>query len=175
MSCNCFSGKPSFSLNITFDERLKASACHCNSRFVVEENHRRFCIECKNVSDVNKYMIDKWFDNSSQHRKCDYFFEYKKNGNKHPNVDTAIFVELKGVDIDDAAKQIDQTITTFKKGGYFRTATVKKVVAAIVFSHFPSNNSSYRAAVSKLRKNHGDLKVKVEHYAKSMTYDPNKV
>lgn len=106
---------------------------------------------------------------------CDYFFEYKKNGNKHPNVDTAIFVELKGVDIDDAAKQIDQTITTFKKGGYFRTAAVKKVVAAIVFSHFPSNNSSYRAAVSKLRKNHGDLKVKVEHHAKSMTYDPNKV
>ena len=173
MSCNCFSGNPSFPLKITFGERLKASACHCNSRFVVEEMHRRFCIECKNVDDVNKYKIDKWFDNSSEHRKCDYFFEYKKNDDNNPNVEIAIFVELKGVNIDDAAKQIDQTISTFKQGGYFRTTAIKKVVAAIVFSHYPSNDSSYRAAVAKLRKSHKDLKITVEHQAKSMTYNPN--
>lgn len=172
MSCNCFSGKPSFPSQISFDERLKGSACHCNARFVVEENHRRFSINCKNVDDVNKYMIDKWFDNSSCHRKCDYFFEYKRVEGKHPKVDTAIFVELKGVNIDDAVKQIDQTITIFMQGGYFRTIAINKVIAAIVFSHYPSNNSSFRAAWLKLRKNHKELKVKDILHAKSLTYNP---
>lgn len=174
MSCNCFSGKPSFPSRITFNERLKRSACHCNARFVVEENHRRFCINCNKISDVNKYMIDKWFDNSSDHLKCDYFFEYKRIDGEHAKVDTAIFVELKGVDIDHAVKQIDQTITTFKQGGYFRTTTINKVIAAIVFSHFPSNNYSYRSAWLKLRKHHKELKVKDLCHAKSLTYDPNK-
>lgn len=172
MSCNCFSGKPSFPSQISFDERLKRSACHCNARFVVEENHRRFCINSKNIDDVNKYKIDKWFDDSSCHRKCDYFFEYKRTEDEHPKVDTAIFVELKGVNIDDAVKQIDQTISTFKQGGYFRTSTINKVIAAIVFSHYPSNNSSFRAAWIKLRKNHKELKVKDCIHAKSWTYDP---
>lgn len=172
MSCNCFSGKPSFPSQISFDERLKMSACHCNSRFVVEENHRRFCINCKNVDDVNKYMIDKWFDDSSCHRKCDYFFEYKRVEGEHPKVDTAIFVELKGVNIDDAVKQINQTISIFKQGGYFRSTTTNKVIAAIVFSHYPSNNSSFRAAFLKLRKNHKELKVKDCIHAKSLTYNP---
>ena len=158
---------------MTFDARLKASACHCNARFTVEENHRRFSISSKNTNDVNKYKIDKWLFNDSSHKKCDYFFEYKKSSStRQICIDTCIFVELKGVDINHAIEQIDETIKVFKKNEYFRYVTVSNVVAAVVFSHYPSNDSSFRSAVKNIRRNHKDLKVKVKHQATSLTYKP---
>lgn len=173
MSCNCFWGKSPVTLKMSFTDKLQASACHCNARFTVEENHRRFSIVSKNVNDVNKYKVDKWLYNDNTHKKCDYFFEYKRTlGQKKTNIDTCIFVELKGIDITHAVEQIDETIRKFKEAKYFQSVNVSKVIAAIVFSHYPSNNSSFRCAVEKLRKNHKDLHVHVEHKANSLDFQP---
>lgn len=173
MSCKCFFGKPTITSKMSFEERLKASACQCKARFTVEENHRRFSISSKNLNDVNKYKIDKWLINDSIQKKCDYFFEYKKNSTiRRISIDTCIFVELKGVDINHAIEQIDETIKVFKKNGYFSYVTVYHVVAAVVFSHYPSNDSSFRLAVTRLKKNHKDLKVEVIQQATSLIYNP---
>lgn len=168
MGCKCFDKKPVFKNTDSFDYRYNASKCNCLSRFTVSENKSKFTILSKNVSEVDKIKIDDCFDNSSEHRKCDYLFVYTSSSNQ-----IYIFVELKGTDIAHAITQIGNTINLFYKEGYL---TNKKVIGTIVCSRHPSNDGTYRKAKLTLEKSLSS-KIKgfrIEKKNREMIYDPIK-
>ena len=107
MSCKCFDQKPQCRPTDDFIVRLEASKCHCTSRFTVQERKCKFAILSRDISVIDKYKIDGHFDTDATHDKCDYLFRHHP---ANPEKNTCLFVELKGIDIEHAVKQIGDTI-----------------------------------------------------------------
>jgi len=168
MSCKCFNKKAAFKDTHTFAQKYEISKCVCKARFCAIENRSKFTIDSKDIANVDKIKIDGYLDSSFEHKKCDYLFVYKdvEKSNKQ-----YIFVELKGENITDAVKQIENTINIFIHNGYLRK---DRVIGAIVNSRNPSNDGSYRKAKLQLEKKMSTkLKgFRIEKEYKTMTYDP---
>ena len=169
MSCKCFDQKPFYRPSDSFFIRLEASKCHCTSRFSAKEMGSSFLILSRDVSVIDKYKIDGYFDTDTTHDKCDYLFHY------HPNSiqkDTFIFVELKGIAIEHAVKQINETIERFSRNGFFTKKKKLNLIGAIVSTGYPSNDATYRSLVKELTKRFRQYSLRIERKTYEMRYIP---
>ena len=96
-----------------------------NDRFVVfKENNRVFKVNNQGYKELVKYYIDKCLIENIQNQKaCDYGLKNDKN---------FYFIELKGKNIIQACKQINQTIDYFYK--YYKEDIQANVLMAIIIS-----------------------------------------
>ncbi len=168
MSCKCFAHIPAFRQDASFAERLDMSRCSCTARFVVSENKSRFELLSCTLDEVDKYKIDNYFNQDKTQKKCDYYFNY--HSSDKPNV--CIFVELKGIDIETAVRQLEAALTDFEKNGYFGDIKSTKVFCAIVSTGSPSNDSTYRSLVKALKTRHKRLNPTIERKKYEMRYNP---
>ncbi len=168
MSCKCFDNIPSFRKGLSFAERLDLSKCRCDARLVVNEKKSRFELLYCSKNEVDKFKIDNYFNQDKTQKKCDYYFNYHPSG--QPNV--CIFVELKGVDIETAVKQIETTLSDFERNGQFEAIKGAKVVCAIVSTGYPSYDATYRSLVKSLKSKHKHLNPSIERKKYEMRYNP---
>ena len=94
-------------------------------RFIVfKENNRVFKVNNQRYKELVKYYIDKCLIENIQNQKaCDYGLKNDKN---------IYFIELKGKNIIQACKQINQTIDYFYK--YHKDDIQENVLMAIIIS-----------------------------------------
>lgn len=71
---------------------------------VVQENRSKFELINKNRINVDKVQVDGGLISCSNTEKCDWILSYKSQS------DTALFIELKGCDIDKAISQLVSTL-----------------------------------------------------------------
>lgn len=168
MSCKCFIQVPHFRSSATFEERLESSKCTCNARFVVSEKKSRFELSNCTLKEVDKYKVDNYLIQDRTQKKCDYYFHYHSDS----TTNVCIFVELKGIDIETAVKQLDETITYFESNHYFLSLTNPKIICAIVSTGYPSNDATYRRAVKNLISHHKSLQPTIQRSTYNMRYNP---
>ena len=168
MSCKCFVHIPKFAQGLSFSECLDLSKCSCTARFVVRENKSRFELLSCALDEVDKYKIDNYFNQDKTKKKCDYFFNC--HSLNHPDV--CIFVELKGVGIEIAVKQLETTLTEFESNGYFGGIKNPKVICAIVSTGYPSDDATYRSLIRNLKLKHKHLNPTIERKKFDMRYNP---
>ena len=169
MSCKCFDQKPQCRPTDDFLVRLEASKCHCESRFSVKERKSSFIVVSRDSTIIDKYKIDGYFDTDTTHDKCDFLFHY------HPSdaqKNTCIFVELKGVDIEHAVKQIGDTIDRFSREGYFDEKQNLNLIGAIVSTGYPANDATYRRRVMEITKRFSRYHFRIENKKYEMRYAP---
>lgn len=169
MNCKCFDQKPNCKAADSFFSRLDASKCCCSSRFKVQERKSGFAVLCRDTSLVDKYKIDGHFDTDATHDKCDYLFHYHP---VQPPKDTCLFVELKGVDIDHAIKQIGDTIGRFAHDGFFSGKPDLSIIGAIVSTGYPANDATYRRRVMEITKRFRQYHLRIENKKYEMRYQP---
>ena len=169
MSCKCFDQKPLCRPTDDFIVRLEASRCNCTLRFTVQERKSKFSIMSRDTSVIDKYKIDGHFDTDATHNKCDYLFHHHPT---NPEKNTCLFVELKGIDIDHAVKQIGDTIDRFSRDGYFNDKPNLSIISAIVSTGYPTNDATYRRRVIDLQKRFKQYHLRVERKTFEMRYQP---
>ena len=169
MSCKCFDQKPQCRPSDDFIIRLEASKCSCTSRFTVPERKSKFAVLSRDTSVIDKYKIDGHFDNDATHDKCDYLFRYHPI---NPEKNICLFVELKGVDIDHAVKQIGDTINRFSHDGYFHDKPNLNIIGAIVSTGYPANDATYRRRVMEVTKRFQQYHLRIENKKYEMRYVP---
>lgn len=169
MSCKCFNQKSSCKPTDEFIVRLEESKCKCASRFTVQERKCKFSIISHDTTVIDKYKIDGHFDCDATHDKCDFLFRY------HPaylQKNTCIFVELKGVDIEHAVKQIGDTIERFSCEGYFEDKDDINLIGAVVSTGYPSNDATYRRRVMEITKRFKRYHLRIENRKFEMRFIP---
>lgn len=169
MSCKCFNRKTSCKPTDEFSVRLEASKCKCVSRFTVKERKSKFSIVSHDTNVVDKYKIDGHFDCDATHDKCDFLFCYHPTNSQK---DTYIFVELKGVGIEHAVKQIGDTIDRFSLEGYFEDKQAVNLIGAIVSTGYPSNDATYRRHVMEITKRFKRYHLRIENKKFEMRFIP---
>ena len=169
MSCKCFDHKPSCRPTDVFFISLEESKCYCASRFKVHERKSSFVMVSRDVTAINKFKIDGHFDTDTTHDKCDYLFHHHPSGTKK---DTCIFVELKGVDIEHAVKQIGDTINRFSRDGYFHNKPNLNIIGAIISTGYPANDATYRRRVMEITKRFSQYRLRIENKKYEMRYIP---
>lgn len=175
MSCKCFDSKAALRSKTCFFQRLHASCCHCASRFTVSERKSKFNMRSADLDMVDKFMIDGFYDSDQQHNKCDYLYGYNlpyglHRVNDHEVTSVALFVELKGTDVEHAARQIDSTIERFYKQGFFRH--VDKAYGVIISNGMPSNNATFRKACKEILHKWKRIGLVLVQYPLEASYDP---
>ena len=117
---------------------------------------------------MDKYKVDNFLLQDKSQKKCDYFFSY------HDNTETTvcIFVELKGIDIETAVLQIDNTIAFFEMQRYFEKFNRKKIVCAIVSTGNPGNDATYRRLAKRLSTKYKMYTPIIERKKFEMRYNP---
>lgn len=169
MSCKCFDQKPTYSHTDDFIIRLEASKCQCTSRFTVKERKSKFSVESHDTSVIDKYKIDGYFDTDTTHDKCDYLFRFHPT---NPQRNTCLFVELKGIEVEHAVKQIGDTIDRFSRDGYFHDKQNLNVIGAIVSTGYPANDATYRRRVMEITKRFRQYRLRIERKTYEMRYQP---
>lgn len=170
MSCKCFDKIVAFKPTDTFDIKLNKSKCKCSSRFNVKENKSRFSICSNSTKLVEKYKVDGYlFDKRSSHKKCDYLFVYH-----HKKIDTIIFVELKGEDIEKAVRQLENTISIFDGEQFFRRMNKFALIGAIVSTGYPADDATFRKLKKGINDKFRKYKIQIEHKKFHMRYDPKR-
>ena len=122
-----------------------------NKKIAVSENGRKFTINNPDQKEVAKIKVDGCLIDDDRER-CDYLFEViipDIKDKETKNIDTAIYVELKGSDIEKAFKQIMATL------GYLidRHRQVNKE-CFIVASRVPKASTKTQELAEKLKKSH---------------------
>ena len=124
-----------------------------NKKIPVSENGRKFTIDNPDKKEVVKIRVDGCLIDDDRER-CDYLFEViipeiKDEGSETKNIETAIYVELKGSDIEKAFKQIMATL------GYLvdRHRQIDKE-CFIVASRVPKASAKTQELAEKLKKSH---------------------
>ena len=153
---------------MTFADRLDQSKCKCNARFVVSEKKSRFEVLSCTLEEIDKYKVDGYLYQDKTKKKCDYFFNYHTKN--QPSI--CIFVELKGVDIETAVKQLESTIEDFEKNDYFKNVGSTKVICAIVSTGYPNDDSTYKRLVKNLKTKYKRLNPTVERKKFDLRYNP---
>ena len=169
MSCKCFDQKPACHPTDEFLVRLDASKCHCESRFSVKERKSSFVVVSRDATIIDKFKIDGHFDTDTTHDMCDYLFRHHPTS---PLKDTCIFVELKGVDIEHAVKQIGDTINRFSRDGYFSDKPNLTLIGAIVSTGYPANDATYRRRIMEITKRFSQYRLRIENKKYEMRYIP---
>lgn len=169
MSCKCFDQKPSCRPTDEFLVRLEASKCNCTSRFTVQERKSKFTVVSRDTTVIDKYKIDGHFDTDATHDKCDYLFRHHP---ANPQQNTCLFVELKGIDIEHAVKQIGDTIDRFSRDGYFDDKQNLNLIGAIVSTGYPANDATYRRRVMEITKRFARYHLRIENKKYEMRYVP---
>ena len=169
MSCKCFEQKPQCHPTDDFPVRLEASKCSCTSRFTVQERKSKFAVLSRDTSVIDKYKIDGHFDTDSTHDKCDYLFRHHP---ANPEKNTCLFVELKGIDIDHAVKQIGDTIDRFSRDGYFDDMQNLTLIGAIVSTGYPANDATYRRRAKEVSNRFKRYNLRIENKKYEMRYNP---
>ncbi|WP_142692383.1 hypothetical protein [Campylobacter troglodytis] len=117
------------------------SELYTDCKLICEENGKVFCLNTMGASFV-KIKIDGGVEpNGIAPEKCDYMVI------KNEVEDIEIFIELKGSDIK---KAMNQLITTYDK--YAMKNPSIKHYPVIVFSHYPSENTSIQVAKKELKE-----------------------
>lgn len=109
------------------------------------------------------------FDIGTTHDKCDYLFHHHPT---NPQINTYIFVELKGIDIEQAVKQIGDTIGRFSHNGFFRDKPNLTLIGAIVSTGYPANDATYRRRVKEITKRFSQYRLRIENKKFEMRYIP---
>ena len=169
MSCKCFDQKPQCRPTDDFIVRLEASKCYCTSRFTVQERKSKFIVMSRDTSVIDKYKIDGYFDTDTSHDKCDYLFCHHP---ANPEKNTCLFVELKGIDIEHAVKQISDTIDRFSRNGYFHDKSNLNIIGTIVSTGYPANDATYRRRVMEITKRFQQYHLRIERKTFEMRYQP---
>lgn len=111
------------------------------------ENGKRFGFDNRTNAKICKGKIDGCFITDNAVRKCDFFFEVRTEVNNY------FLVELKGVDLISAVKQIESTYDFLKKK---LNIPVQYYTGIIVASAVPgAANQSFRALQDKLCRSKG--------------------
>lgn len=169
MSCNCFDQKPSCKPTDEFLVRLEASKCNCTSRFTVQERKSKFMVVSRDTTVIDKYKIDGHFDTDATHDKCDYLFRHHP---AKPKQETCLFVELKGIDIEHAVKQIGDTIERFSRDGFFRDKPNLTLIGAIISTGYPANDATYRRLVKNITDRFVRFNLRIENKKYEMRFIP---
>ena len=122
-----------------------------NKKIAVSENGRKFTIDNPDRKEVIKIKVDGCLIDDDRER-CDYLFEViipDTKDKEAKNIETAIYVELKGSDIEKAFKQIMATL------GYLvdRHRQIDKE-CFIVASRVPKASAKTQELAEKLKKSH---------------------
>ena len=80
-----------------------------NPIVVVEENKSRFEVHNKSRKSISKVRVDGCLINDHRER-CDWIIEVEKPGSNPTALEVAMFVELKGCDLDKAVSQLRSTL-----------------------------------------------------------------
>lgn len=167
-NCRCFDTPSSAPEKIGFRQALEKCKCTCNARFSAEENGRKYTMVVTAedaLQKVDKIKIDGFLIPRQTSKKCDYLFLYKDKGNER-----LCFVELKGKNIEEAVKQIDQTVGLFKKERYLNEN--KKAKAFIVSSRYPAHDATFRKLKSRLETKYMSYGLTLRQKNKLIRYDP---
>lgn len=117
---------------------------------VVQENRSKFELKNSNRISVDKVQVDGGLISCSNKEKCDWILSYENKSN------VALFIELKGCDIDKAISQLISTIghTQAKFGAYQKQCFA-------VTTRIPKHGSSMRRkAIDFHKKTNSVLVVK---------------
>ena len=169
MKCKCFDEIVTFNPSDTFYIRLNKSKCGCTSRFTVNEKKSSFSIRCNSIKLVDKYKIDGYFDKNTAHKKCDYLFVYH-----HSNKETIIFVELKGKDINEAVKQLENTVSIFNSEQFFQRMNSFELFGAIVSTGYPADDATFRKLKKGICAKFKKYNLQIENKKFRMRYDPKR-
>lgn len=131
----------------------------CVNNKVANEKGKRFEIDSN--ENFTKIRIDNCLIISNQEKKCDFGFIRHLNGEFY-------FVELKGSDVEQAKKQIINTIS------YFEEKLIKipknKRYGFVVSSKFPKSGNDVNNLIQDFKKKYGkELKFKNKH----LIYNPS--
>lgn len=90
----------------------KCGRIECKKIFVVSENKSKFVLENKDRVDVRQSKVDGCLVDDHRER-CDYMFESLCSDSGA--IKKAIYVELKGKNIEKAVSQLKSTVSIFHK------------------------------------------------------------
>ncbi len=119
----------------------------------VEENGRKLTIENPSQKKINKIRVDSCLINDHRER-CDWVFEIFKKSNKQQLVESAIYLELKGKDLEKAYKQLAATLK-------YLVEKHRKIerLCYVICSRVPKASPKVQIQKAKFAKTH---KVKLE-------------
>lgn len=147
----------------TIDDKNKCRQSSDQRRFVrCEERGKKYILEntLKNLvvsykMDGGIIVVDKWVPEGIS--KCDYL--YCINGEET----SAILIELKGLNVSKALKQIRETMNNFRD----TLKDFSHIYGRIIVTSSTPNlkaNPDYVAVVKMLRKYNGNLKIESREY-----------
>lgn len=120
--------------NLPLAERTSLSLKEQRTIYRLEFSTRRACASFHIDGDIIKNGL-----------KCDFLVLAKQEESSVSNYWKAIFVELKGTDIEHALKQLDATMSNSK----FKHHTINERHARIVAKSFPSSKSNPKFEIAK--------------------------
>jgi len=129
------------SLKAKLDPQNQHVICFANSS-AANENGKRFSLQNPDRIDICRVKIDGCLISGNNVQKCDYFFAVNSNPEKY------FLVELKGVDLDTALRQIE---STFDQLNVLIGASASQYTAVIVASAVPAAaNQEFRRLKERL-------------------------
>jgi hypothetical protein len=117
-----------------------------NKIITVKEKKSSFTIENSSSKDINKVEVDGCLNQSTSNKKCDFLFEVLNNS----IIEEVLYIELKGKDIANAIKQLEQTIQ-FCNSQYNHNTL--KQECYIVASRVPSSGTSSQNIKKAFKRN----------------------
>lgn len=128
------------------DPKNLHAGCFSHSS-VASENGKRFVLENRSNADICKVKIDGCLITDNAVRKCDFFFEVRGASKSY------FLVELKGVDLNSAVKQIESTYDLLNAN---LMVSAENFTGVIVASAVPgSANLKFRTLQDKLFRSKG--------------------
>ena len=126
---------------LPLDERENLSLKEEQTIYKLRFGIRRNCV----AYHIDGYIIEDGY-------KCDYLILSKQSSDKESNAWQAIFVELKGTDVEHALKQLDATLSN----RVFHHKSIDERHARIVAKSFPSSKSNpkFELAKREFKKKH---------------------
>lgn len=129
------------SLKAKLDPNNQHPMCFSNSS-AANENGKRFALQNPHQIGICKVKIDGCLISGNNVQKCDYFFSVDTNPERY------FLIELKGVDLNTAVRQIE---STFDRLNALIGASASQFTAVIVASAVPAAaNQEFRKLKEKL-------------------------
>lgn len=131
-----------------------------NKKVCVSEKGRKFVLDNSSQIFINKIKVDGCLINDNRSR-CDWLFETLDN---NQNIYLVIYVELKGKSVEDADKQLSQTIELLKN----HHKNIQLKFACMILTRYPRGCSDQNTLKDKYWKRY---KIKLHIKGDQLTID----
>lgn len=132
------------SLHSILEKDYKPKLALCSrENLSLKEQQTEYRLQFGNQRTCVAYQIDGTI--ITKGNKCDYLVLAKQNENPQDNNWKAIFVELKGTDVEHALEQLDASMSNSK----LKHSSINERHARIVAKSFPSNKSNPKFEAAK--------------------------